>query len=370
MSTRRPLGAGWWRGGPSGSAVTDTTQETAPATDARLLGAMRHLPIGVVLGSPDGDIVYRNEFADSFTQGRHSDALIDGALRELLAAANEGRNEERSLELYGPPSSALELRSSTFVQNDVTLPMVIIEDVSAEHRVDRVRRDFVANVSHELKTPVGALSVLAETLRSHLDDGETVDRLSARIQQEAMRLGRIVDDLLELSWLDSGQVTNPERVDAASVVADAVARCRSVAEQRQVELELDQTDGCAVLGDRRQITAAVANVVENAVKYSEVGTSVSIGLRCEGPDVIFEVADRGVGIPAADLERIFERFYRADLARSRATGGTGLGLAIVRNAVQNHGGRVDVRSVEGEGSTFTLRLPSATSVTKVAARGG
>jgi len=240
------------------------------------------------------------------------------------------------------------------------LVLVLVEDRTEARRVDAVRRDFVANVSHELKTPVGALSLLAEAVLSASDDPDAVRRFASRMQKEAHRLTNLVQDLIDLSRVQGDDpLTKAVPVDLGEVVGAARERVVEVAEARQIELVAAGADGVRVLGDRGQLTTAVGNLVENAVNYSPDRTKVVVSVRVEGELAEISVTDQGVGIPDQDLNRIFERFYRVDPARSRITGGTGLGLAIVKHIAATHGGDVSVWSVEGAGSTFTLRLPVA-----------
>lgn len=245
-------------------------------------------------------------------------------------------------------------------------------DVTEAHRVARVRRDFVANVSHELKTPVGALQLLAEALLDALEtdgatppDPEAARRFAERIQHESTRMGRLVTELLELSRLQGGEpLPEPEPVSVDRIIAEVIDRTRTPASAKGIEVSFSGTRGLTVYGSESQLVTAVANLAENAVAYSpdDVGgeppLQVTITAAVNGEFVEIAVTDRGIGIEPKDLDRIFERFYRADKARSRATGGTGLGLAIVKHIATNHGGQVDVVSTVGEGSTFILRLPA------------
>jgi two-component system sensor histidine kinase SenX3 len=231
-------------------------------------------------------------------------------------------------------------------------------DVTEAHRVARVRRDFVANVSHELKTPVGALALLAETLLEAVDDPEASRRFAERIHHESQRLWRLVKELLELSRLQGAEpLPAPLPVAVDRIVNEVVDRTRTAAAAKSIEVRATGERGLTVFGNEGQLVTAVANLVENAIAYSPEETTVTIDTCRNGEVVEIAVIDQGIGIAAKDLDRIFERFYRADLARSRDTGGTGLGLAIVRHIAVNHAGRVDVRSAQGAGSTFTLRLP-------------
>lgn len=244
-------------------------------------------------------------------------------------------------------------------------------DVTEAHRVARVRRDFVANVSHELKTPIGALQLLAEALMGATDptdptggadaveDIVAARRFAERIHHESARLGRLVSELLELSRLQGAEPL-PELLPVSVdwVVAEVLDRTRTAATAKHIEVRVSGDRGATVYGSDGQFATAVANLVENAIAYSAEETMVEVTVRAREELVEISVADQGIGIEPSDLDRIFERFYRADQARSRATGGTGLGLAIVKHIATNHGGRVDVSSTLGQGSTFTLRLPA------------
>jgi two-component system sensor histidine kinase SenX3 len=236
--------------------------------------------------------------------------------------------------------------------------LVEIEDITERARLEAMRTDFVANISHELRTPVGALALLAETLVGE-DDQEVVTRLAGKMVVEAHRVGRIIEDLLELSRIELGEQPQREPVSVGLVASEAVDRVRHLAEQRSIGVKVHEPSRrLTVIGDRRQLASAVANLVENGLKYSDPGSEVEVKATTDGTWVDVQVVDHGIGIPARDLDRIFERFYRVDRGRSRETGGTGLGLAIVRHVATNHGGSVSVVSQEGAGSTFTLRLPA------------
>jgi two-component system, OmpR family, sensor histidine kinase SenX3 len=243
------------------------------------------------------------------------------------------------------------------------LILLLAEDQTESRRVEEVRRDFVANISHELKTPVGALALLAETMEDAADDPEAVRRFASRMRQEASRLTYLVQDLITLSRIQAAEpIPDPRPVDVAAVVAEALDRCRMKASARGIELAASCDDGLTALGDEDLLVTALRNLLENAVAYSPERTRVAITGTWDGLDAAeITIADQGIGIPERDLERIFERFYRVDPARSRATGGTGLGLAIVKHVVAAHSGKVTVWSKEGQGSTFTLRLPAIRS---------
>jgi two-component system sensor histidine kinase SenX3 len=295
--------------------------------------------------------------------GRHGDAIAAQAVEELLEATPVGASEERTVELYGPPRRTLVVRTQGIDNGSRALGTIaVIEDVSELRRLEEVRRDFVANVSHELKTPMGALGLLAETLLGETEP-QVAKRLAERIHHEAFRISRVIDDLIDLSRIEHESAPPREPVSIALVMAEALERVKSAAEQQGVELKIEEPPArLTVFGDRRQLTSAIYNLLENAVKFSyENGTVHMRGVEQEG-EALVEVSDQGVGIPARDLERIFERFYRVDPGRGRTAGGTGLGLAIVRHVAVNHHGSVEVESREGEGSTFRLRLPLRTGL--------
>jgi two-component system sensor histidine kinase SenX3 len=246
------------------------------------------------------------------------------------------------------------------------LVLLLVEDLTEARRIEAVRRDFVANVSHELKTPVGALSLLSEAVLDASDDPEAVERFAGRMQYEATRLTSLVQELIDLSRVQNDDpLEDSESVGVGQLVAEAIDRCRQSADSKHITLGAGGTDDLYVWGNRSQLAAALGNLVENAVNYSPARTRVGIaGRRVQAPGadlVEISVSDQGIGISERDKDRVFERFYRVDPARSRATGGTGLGLAIVKHVAASHGGEVTVWSAEGQGSTFTLRLPEAGS---------
>lgn len=244
------------------------------------------------------------------------------------------------------------------------LVLLLVEDLTEARRIEAVRRDFVANVSHELKTPVGALSLLSEAVMDASDDPEAVIRFAGRMQIEATRLTSLVQEIIDLSRVqDDDLLDDAEPVAVDDLVAEAVDRCRHQANTKQITMAAGATPDLFIWGNRGQLAAALGNLVENAVNYSPARTRVGITGRripATGGDLIeISVTDQGIGISEKDRDRVFERFYRVDPARSRATGGTGLGLSIVKHVAATHGGEVTVWSAEGQGSTFTLRLPEA-----------
>jgi two-component system, OmpR family, sensor histidine kinase SenX3 len=301
------------------------------------------------------------------TAPAHMMGLVEGTrvdVPELMALIREVRRDgqirEHELDLR-PRRGPRRQVAARVAPLGSRLVLVLVDDRTRERRVDAIRRDFVANVSHELKTPVGALNLLAEAVAEASDDPEAVQRFSARMRTESERLTRLVQQIIELSRLQGDDPL--ERLDPISVemlAERAIDRVRVDAADKDVSVEFVGDRGLKVMGNAEQLIVALGNLVENAVAYSDSGARVAVSARPEGSNVDIVVTDHGVGIPADDIDRIFERFYRVDPARARATGGTGLGLSIVKHVAATHGGSVRVWSVEGEGSTFTIILPSYT----------
>ncbi|MFZ9628839.1 MAG: ATP-binding protein [Ilumatobacteraceae bacterium] len=310
------------------------------------------IPSAVVVVNRDGAVVRRDPLV---TLTSHEGALLDEAIESVARAALGGAADDRRVEIYGPPQRVFLLRGCPLIDGGA---LVVVDDISERARLDAVRTDFVANISHELKTPVGGLAVLADAIVDH-DDVTVMRQLAERMVEEAHRASSTIDDLLELSRIELGGAAATEIVDMTVVVAEAVHRVAAAARQRGVRIVVHDIRAPKALGEPRQLVSALANLLDNAVKYSEVDREVVVEIDRRDEWVETTVTDTGVGIPAKDLDRIFERFYRVDRARSRDTGGTGLGLAIVRHVANNHGGEVTVHSREGEGSVFTMRIPVA-----------
>jgi two-component system sensor histidine kinase SenX3 len=385
----------------------------------RLEAALDVIGEGILICNQDGEVAFRNSAAGRLLGSGPGDILAVQAVTTLMQQALQGQTADQRLDLLSPTRRTLSIRGFPIVgASGVEGAVAVVEDISERLRLEAVRRDFVANVSHELKTPAGALTLLAETIDGE-DDPEVVTRLARRMGAEADRLARIIDELLDLSRIEANETPQQALVPVAAFVGEALDSLKAVADSLEVGLNVEAMPlGLAVPGDRRDLVSAVANLVDNAVKYSEPGGEVRVAARgfavagaglahplmalgatgglsestggaggpsatgtvaggatASGPaepsggvvsaalsgasvGVEISVEDDGVGIPARDLQRIFERFYRVDRARSRATGGTGLGLSIVRHVAANHGGTVGVHSVEGQGSTFVLRLPA------------
>lgn len=325
-----------------------------------LLEALDKAGQGIVICDGKGRVIFRNAVARTLGNARDGDLLADKAITSALERALQGHPHEETLDLHSPARHTLEIRAHPLgASAHPSGAVALVDDISELRRLEAVRRDFVANLSHELRTPLGALSLLAETLDSE-EDPEVVARLTARVGEEATRFTRIVDDLLDLSRIEAGGMGPFTPVAVAGLVAEAVDGFRDQAMAKGIRLQVSHIDGDLwVLASRRDMVSAIANLIDNAIKYSEPDGAVYIEASRRDDEACVVVRDEGIGIPSRDQERIFERFYRVDRARSRSTGGTGLGLAIVRHVAAYHGGGVSVRSVEGEGSTFTLCLPLA-----------
>ncbi len=341
-----------------------TTTGDVGVAGVRLERTLDHLEVGVVIGDDQGRIVFQNAQAIRLV-GVEADAGVAAKLDDLLLSAAEGRPTQRSLDIPGPPARALTVSAAPLDDKWRTVGgVLLLGDQSEEQRQEGVRRDFVANISHELKTPVGALALLAETLATE-HDLIVVNRLARRVQVEAKRVERVVEDLIDLSRLQSEEDPVREPVAVHLIVAQAAERVRNLAQDKEMTINFGEPpQRLWVSGDRRQLVSAVYNLLENAVKFSPAGSLVEVRARA-GRDaqgesdgfIEISVRDEGIGIHERDHERIFERFYRVDSTRSVTAGGTGLGLSIVRHVVVNHEGTVEVDSEEGLGSTFTLRLP-------------
>jgi two-component system sensor histidine kinase SenX3 len=278
-------------------------------------------------------------------------ALVHTARRTGIA-----QSAELTLDEGGFPRRMMSVgaRAERLDSGEVAL---VVDDLTESKRVEAVRRDFVANVGHEIKTPVGALQLLAEAALDARDDPDAVQRFVGRMQHEAQRLARLVQELIDLSRLQGGEpLPAGTEVNVDAVIEEATDRARLVAEAKRIQILRTGEHGHVVRGEERQLVTAVANLFDNAVAYSAEGTRVIVAVHARDGVIEIAVTDQGIGIAAEEQERIFERFYRVDPARSRATGGTGLGLAIVKHTVGNHGGEVTLWSQPGSGSTFTIRL--------------
>ncbi|WP_017585762.1 sensor histidine kinase [Nocardiopsis ganjiahuensis] len=330
---------------------------TLPPGIAEVLSA---LPSSAVVLDSGDRVLRASSAARAFGIVRGEELVIGELLTLARKVRRDGVIRETDIEVavrkFGPDATSFAVRVAPL--GGTGLVLVLAEDQTEHRRVEAVRRDFVANISHELKTPVGALSLLAETVQDASDDPEAVRRFTGRMQTEASRLTAVIQDLITLSRIQGAEpIAEPAPVDLESVVEEAIDTVRMPADAKGIELVGSGAEGLTVLGDEAMLGTALRNLIANAVAYSPKNTRVAVSVGISRTSVDVSVADQGIGIPQQDLERIFERFYRVDAARSRATGGTGLGLAIVKHIMTHHRGEVTVWSKEGSGSTFTLRLP-------------
>lgn len=312
---------------------------------------------GVILDSAN-QVISQSSQAENMGLVEY-EKLTNAELQELVNLARKDKSA-RVAELYfqknfKAPKQFLSARA-TLLSEDLII--LLVEDKTEAKRLEDVRHDFVENISHELKTPISAISLLAEALQVSIDDPEQTKKFATNLQREAKRLGSLVNRIIELSRIQAGDIGGtPEVFQLGDVIAEAVDANLFLADRRGVKLTFDVIPDVRIHGDRELISMAVKNLIENAIVYSETNSQVGVGLSVEGDFAEVSVTDNGIGIPVDQQERIFERFYRVDPSRSRETGGTGLGLAIVKHAAQNHGGEVSVFSRTGLGSTFTLKLP-------------
>ncbi len=320
-------------------------------------------PVGVVVVDRLRDVVVSNDRAVEL--GLVREGLLDD---RVWAAAQRTltHGEDVDVDLAAPVGVAGR-RSGVSVHGHIRLlsaenprlAVIYLDDQSEQARMEASRRDFVANVSHELKTPVAAMGVLAEALLESTDDPQTAQRFGRKLLTESQRLASMVGELIELSRLQGAErLPDLVSVDADSVVQEAISRHKVAADNADIAISTDAPSGLQVLGDQGLLVTAVANLISNAIAYSPDSSTVSISRRRRGDEVEISVTDRGIGIALADQERVFERFFRVDKARSRATGGTGLGLAIVKHVAANHNGSIRLWSRPGTGSTFTLSIPA------------
>ena len=332
-----------------------------PVLPAGLSEAIAVMPSAVAVCGPHDEVLQSTLLARSLGIVRGSRVAIEG----LLTLVRESRRDRTvlttELRLDRGGINVLHLAARVAPLRD-GLVMLMCEDKSSERRVEETRRDFVINVSHELKTPIGAISLLAEAVEAAADEPDAVRRFSSRMRTESERLTVLVGQIIQLSRLQADRpLTQAEPVFIDEVLAGALDRCQVDAERRGVTLTVAGEKGCEVRGDAAQLETAVGNLIENAVVYSDPGARVVAAAHLvhepEDDWVEITVSDNGIGIAPADLDRIFERFYRVDYARSRDNGGTGLGLAIVKHVAAVHGGSVDVWSQQGHGSTFSIRIP-------------
>jgi two-component system sensor histidine kinase SenX3 len=345
------------------NAIKSESLVTAKAPEdqlERFMDALDLLPIGIVIVDLKLNRRVRNNAAAAMTGVRYVDILVDQAVDAMIDEIKVAKSGNRILEAVAGTTRYFKISGQAM---DDQRGIVTVEDITEKSRIDTVQTDFVANLSHELKTPIGAVAALADSLNGETET-EVVWRLAERIVTESHRMSRIVDDLLDLSRVEFGGTEEWTDIDLATVLVEVVGTNQHAAKRQGLGLSLTGSAELLVRGDRSQLVSVFSNLVDNAIKYSEIAGVVNVSSTIKGDEIMVSVTDHGIGIAERDQKRIFERFYRVDKARSRATGGTGLGLSIVRHIVLEHGGAIDVRSEEGVGSTFTVRLPQVAVKTK------
>lgn len=358
------IGVGVWLSRHLEARRQRAAAEQAGITVSQMLAHIVSLsPVGIVVVDTYRDVVYINDRAKEL--GLVHDRLLDDrawlAAQRTLATGEDGEVDLSPRKRATAGREGLSVRGHVrlLTEEDSRFAVVYVDDQSEHARMEATRRDFVANVSHELKTPVGAMGVLAEALLESVDDPEMVRRFGTKVLAESRRLGNMVGELIELSRLQGAErLPDLDSVDVDTVVAEAISRYKVAADNADIEVATDAPSGFRVLGDQALLVTALANLVSNAIAYSPHGSTVSISKRRRADNIEIAVTDRGIGIARADQERVFERFFRVDKARSRATGGTGLGLAIVKHVAANHNGSIRLWSQPGTGSTFTLSIPA------------
>jgi two-component system sensor histidine kinase SenX3 len=360
---RREIGAGQ-------SPVFGQSKLERPWDVPTLMRVVEALPGAVLLIDQGHRVRYASAAARAVGLVRIDRMAFPEISAVASAAVDQSKVVDEVLSLLRPPFRTAELdlrvRAIPFADRSTLL---LVDDLTEEKRVTAVRRDFIANVSHELKTPVGAILLLAEALVASSDDAEAIQHFASRMHTEAMRLSNLTNDVIDLSRLQGEDpLATAEMVAVDDVVHEAASFVQSAAEAKQIRIITGGRSGLKVLGMPDQLVTAVRNLLSNAISYSPEETKVAVAVRLRDSTVQIAVKDQGIGIAPEEQDRIFERFYRVDDARSRVTGGTGLGLAIVRNVCRNHGGDVDVWSVPGEGSTFTIQLPLHSGETDVPVR--
>jgi len=345
------------------NAIKSESLVTAKAPEdqlERFMDALDLLPIGIVIVDLKLNRRVRNNAAAAMTGVRYVDILVDQAVDAMIDEIKVAKSGNRILEAVAGTTRYFKISGQAM---DDQRGIVTVEDITEKSRINTVQTDFVANLSHELKTPIGAVAALADSLNGETET-EVVWRLAERIVTESHRMSRIVDDLLDLSRVEFGGTEEWTDIDLATVLVEVVSTNQHAAKRQGLGLSLTGSAELLVRGDRSQLVSVFSNLVDNAIKYSEIGGIVNVSSTIKGEEIMVSVTDHGIGIAERDQKRIFERFYRVDKARSRATGGTGLGLSIVRHIVLEHGGAIDIRSEEGVGSTFTVRLPRVSVKTK------
>ena len=330
-----------------------------------LLKTLQSLESESLIIIPGEEILFQSPGITNFAIVKEERITSEDLMALIRVARRTNETHRSRIEIARGPIGAgkREFEVSVSPLNDEGMVLVLISDQSEARRIDAVRRDFVANVSHELKTPIGALGLLSEAILGAKDQPDAVVKFASRMQIEAKRLTDLVQEIIDLSRLQSSDpLQKAFDVEASDVVREAVVQAALSAESRRITVEIGEIEDATVIGDRDQLIMAILNLVENAINYSPENTKVSVVVKVKEELLEISITDQGIGIAEGELARVFERFYRVDPARSRMTGGTGIGLSIVKHVALNHGGDIKVWSKEGVGSTFTLQLPIARSI--------
>ena len=327
-----------------------------------LVAALKALDRESIILDSSGSIKYETNKISLLNLAKDNKILSEELLALVRVVRRTGKTQEGSIEVARGPigEGKRDLQITAALIDNEGSVLVIIDDEGEKQRIDAIRRDFITNISHELKTPIQALSLNSDALLEIKDEPDKVVLFANKIKTQTIRLNDLVKEIINLSKIqDSDPLDMAHNVEISNVIAEAVDQCEVLAEARKISINLDGVQNAVVVGNREQLVMAVHNLVENAINYSSEGTNVVISSKLDDGLIEILVKDQGLGIAEENLDRIFERFYRVDPARSRATGGTGLGLSIVKHVITNHGGEVKVWSSMGVGSTFAIRLPIA-----------
>jgi two-component system sensor histidine kinase SenX3 len=353
----------WVRQRTRQAEPSPTFEVTEPVVPAGVAEVLAVLPSAGVVVGPHDEVLETTTMARTLGLVRNNRISMPELLTLVRAVRRDGDTRTVDLQINRGVRVASTYLTARIAPLDENLILVLADDQTAARRIDETRRDFVANISHELKTPIGAIALLAEAVEEAAGDPAAVRKFASRMGIESARLTDLVSQIIELSRLQSDNpLVAPEVVDIDEVLAEAVDRRRMDAERNRITLTVAGISGTRVMGSARQLGVAVGNLVENAIAYSDPGARVVVAAHVQAKSdddyVEITVSDNGIGIPPTEVDRIFERFYRVDYARSRANGGNGLGLAIVKHVAAIHGGEVAVWSQVGRGSTFTIRIPA------------
>ena len=332
-----------------------------------LLKTLNTLDRDSLILDKNGNAIFTTNNIDKLTRLKDGKIFSEEFLALIRVVRRTGEKQEASFELPRGPigEGKREIQVSISMLSENGLVLIIIDDEGEKQRIDAVRRDFITNISHELKTPITALSLNSDALLEIKNEPEQVVKFANKIKQQTGRLNDLVQEIINLSKLqDTDPMASAKEVQILDVVNEAIDQCETNAESHKITIDLEKSESAKVLGNREQLVMAVHNLIENAINYSPESTKVTVLIEVTEQIVEVTVKDQGIGIAQSEIDRIFERFYRVDQARSRATGGTGLGLSIVKHVAGNHGGEIKVWSVPGIGSTFSLRLPIISKVAR------